>query len=174
MANEEQEMLLNEQLSRINDMLTRMGSVLPAVIDYVAGLSGFKSKYPDEAAAYAAASAEMTETETEVDTLKEDDWFRRLGEDVAAGDEVTHLGVTYEVVQPHTLSAAWEPGKVPALYRAKADPGDEWPEWVQPTGAHDAYKKGDKVTYKGQHYISLIDNNSWSPEAYPAGWELQP
>lgn len=52
------------------------------------------------------------------------------------------------------------------------DPADEWPEFVQPTGAHDAYAKGTKVTYKGQHYISLIDANVYSPEAYPQGWQL--
>ena len=43
----------------------------------------------------------------------------------------------------------------------------------QPTGAHDAYAKGAKVTFKGAHYISLIDANVYSPEAYPAGWQLQ-
>lgn len=173
MANEEQNLLLNEQFSRINDARTRMLGILSEVVDYVAGLSGFKSKFPAAAAAYAEAKAEQTETETEMDVLNEDDWFNRLGEPVAAGDEVTHLGVTYEVIQPHNLSACWEPGKVPALYKAKADPGEEWPEFVQPTGAHDAYKKGDKVTFEGGHYISLIDNNVWSPKAYPAGWELQ-
>lgn len=46
------------------------------------------------------------------------------------------------------------------------------PEWVQPTGAHDAYKKGDLVTYKGKVYRSLIDANVWAPDAYPQGWEL--
>lgn len=50
---------------------------------------------------------------------------------------------------------------------------EEWPEWVQPTGAHDAYGVGDKVTYNGQHYVSKLDGNVWSPEAYPAGWEVQ-
>ena len=50
---------------------------------------------------------------------------------------------------------------------------EEWPEWVQPTGAHDCYNTGDKVTYNGQHYVSKIDGNVWSPEAYPAGWEAQ-
>lgn len=49
---------------------------------------------------------------------------------------------------------------------------EEWPAWVQPTGAHDAYNTGDKVTYNGQHYVSKIDGNVWSPEAYPAGWEV--
>ena len=48
---------------------------------------------------------------------------------------------------------------------------EEWPEWVQPTGAHDAYNTGDKVTFNGKHYISKIDGNTWSPEAYPDGWE---
>lgn len=50
---------------------------------------------------------------------------------------------------------------------------DEWPEFVQPTGAHDAYNKGDKVTFEGNHYISLIDGNVFSPAEYPAGWQEQ-
>lgn len=46
-------------------------------------------------------------------------------------------------------------------------------EWVQPTGAHDAYMSGDKVKYTdGKNYKSLIDNNVWSPDTYPAGWEV--
>ena len=49
---------------------------------------------------------------------------------------------------------------------------EEWPEWVQPTGAHDAYSTGDKVTFNGKHYTSLIDGNVWSPDTYPAGWEV--
>lgn len=43
-------------------------------------------------------------------------------------------------------------------------------EWKQPTGAHDAYMKGDKVIFKGDVYESLIDSNVWSPEVYPSGW----
>lgn len=50
---------------------------------------------------------------------------------------------------------------------------DEWPEFVQPTGAHDAYHVGDKITYNGQHYICQMDGCVWTPDAYPAGWELQ-
>ena len=45
------------------------------------------------------------------------------------------------------------------------------PDFVQPTGAHDAYKKGDKVKFEGKIYESLIDANSYSPSAYPAGWK---
>lgn len=49
---------------------------------------------------------------------------------------------------------------------------EEWPEYVQPTGAHDAYNTGDKITYNGQHYICKMDGCVWNPSDYPAGWEL--
>lgn len=44
------------------------------------------------------------------------------------------------------------------------------PEFVQPTGGHDAYKIGDRVTYKGKVYESTINGNVWTPDAYPQGW----
>ena len=46
------------------------------------------------------------------------------------------------------------------------------PAYVQPTGAHDAYQTGDKVTYNGAVYESLINGNVWAPDVYPAGWRL--
>lgn len=68
-------------------------------------------------------------------------------------------------------TADWTPDITPAMFVVVSP--DEWPEFVQPTGAHDAYKKGDKVTFEGKHYISLIDGNVYSPTAYPAGWQEQ-
>ena len=52
------------------------------------------------------------------------------------------------------------------------DPTTGYDEWKQPTGAHDAYKKGDRVLFNGSVYESLIDGNAYSPTAYPAGWKL--
>ena len=50
---------------------------------------------------------------------------------------------------------------------------DEYPVWVQPTGAHDAYKTGDKMTYTdGKRYVCQMDNCVWGPDTYPAGWKL--
>ena len=49
--------------------------------------------------------------------------------------------------------------------------GEDWPEFVQPTGAHDAYRQGQGVTWQGARYRSLIDNNVWAPDVYPQGWE---
>ena len=77
----------------------------------------------------------------------------------------------YKVLLDHVSQADWIPGAAPSLYVEVSDPSIEYPEWKQSTGAHDAYKKGDKVTYKGKKYISLIDANTYSPEAYPAGWQ---
>ena len=49
---------------------------------------------------------------------------------------------------------------------------EEYPEYVQPTGGHDAYKIGDKITYNGKKYECLIDNCVWTPDVYPQGWRL--
>nr|DAK99461.1 MAG TPA: ChiA1-BD-binding domain protein [Caudoviricetes sp.] len=53
------------------------------------------------------------------------------------------------------------------------EPGttEEYPEYIQPTGAHDAYQSGDKITFNGKKYICKMDNCVWSPETYPAAWE---
>ena len=88
-----------------------------------------------------------------------------IGQRVRYGDEL------YKCVQAHTSQGDWIPSATPALWVRVSI--EEWPEWVQPTGAHDAYAKGDKVTYKGKRYISLIDGNTYSPDAYPAGWEMK-
>lgn len=51
------------------------------------------------------------------------------------------------------------------------EPTEEYPEYVQPTGAHDAYRVGDKITYNGKKYICKVDGCVWNPDTYPAGWE---
>jgi len=52
-----------------------------------------------------------------------------------------------------------------------ANSADEWPEWTQPTGAHDAYSKGSKVSHKKKNWISNIDANVWEPGV--SGWTQQ-
>ena len=77
----------------------------------------------------------------------------------------------YEVIAPgHTSQDDWKPDVTPALFK-KIVPESVIPEWVQPTGSHDAYNTGDRVTFNGLVYESLIDGNVWSPEAYAAGWK---
>lgn len=78
----------------------------------------------------------------------------------------------YRVAQAHTSQADWTPDLTPALFTPIGLDEEGYPVWSQPTGAHDAYNKGDIVDYNGTLYVSLIDANTWSPEAYPAGWEV--
>ena len=49
---------------------------------------------------------------------------------------------------------------------------EEYPQYIQPQGAHDAYNTGDKITYNGKKYICKINGCVWTPDAYPQGWEL--
>lgn len=48
---------------------------------------------------------------------------------------------------------------------------EEYAEFKQPTGAHDSYTNGDRITYNGKKYICIMGNCVWSPDTYPAGWE---
>lgn len=101
-----------------------------------------------------------------------DDWTQPVGAHDAyrEGAVVSHGGKTWVSTTPANV---WEPGVSGWREQATVDPetGDETiPNWVQPTGGHDAYKKGDQVTYQGDVWESLIDGNSWSPTDYPQGW----
>ena len=99
-------------------------------------------------------------------------WESLLWKEVKAGERIWDDGKLWRVVQTHTEQDDWRPAVTPALFTEVSL--DEWPEWKQPTGAQDAYNKGDKVTFNGKHYVSLIDGNTWSPADYPAGWEERP
>lgn len=99
-----------------------------------------------------------------------DEWSRD-GVDYKADDRLMYNDKFYKVLQDHTSQADWLPTTATSLYVEIADPSNEYPEFKQPTGAHDAYAKGDKVTFEGKKYISLMDANVYSPTDYPAGWQ---
>ena len=100
----------------------------------------------------------------------------QVGKAYVVGDRVLYLGVLYKVIQAHTSQYGWEPDITPSLFAknliVKDDDGEQVdiPEWEQP-GSTNPYMKGDKVKFEGKIYQSLIDNNVWSPAAYPQGWE---
>jgi len=49
---------------------------------------------------------------------------------------------------------------------------DEWPEWVRPTSKDTQYRKGDKVTFNGRHYMCVKNNVSSNPDEDPKRWQL--
>lgn len=86
-------------------------------------------------------------------------------------ERVRYGGVLYRCLQPHDAQSGWNPVDAVSLWAKVLIPDPEViPEWEQPDSTN-PYMKGDKVRYNGKVYESLIDNNIWSPEAYPAGWQ---
>ena len=83
-------------------------------------------------------------------------------------ERIRYNSTLYRCVQAHTSQADWTPDATPALWTVVSL--DEWPEWVQPTGAQDAYAKGDKVSHNGKHWISEVDANVWEPGIYGNLW----
>ena len=79
---------------------------------------------------------------------------------------VQYNDILYKCVQAHISQSDWTPDVTPALWTQVSL--EEWPEWRQPTGAQDAYAKGDKVTHNDIHWTSDVDANVWEPGIY--GW----
>ncbi len=89
-----------------------------------------------------------------------------VGKAYAVNDRVQYNGVLYKCVQAHTSQANWTPDATPALWVVISL--EEWPEWMQPTGAHDAYAEGAKVSHGGKRWYSTIPANVYEPGVY--GW----
>jgi hypothetical protein len=96
-----------------------------------------------------------------------DSWADVAGKEVAAGYKVRHNDMLYKCVQSHTVSELWTPDITPALWARISI--EEFPEWVQPLGGHDAYGIGSKVTCNGAKWESTINANVYAPGVY--GWK---
>ena len=84
---------------------------------------------------------------------------------------VRYDNVLYKCLQAHTSQEAWTPVAAPSLWAKVLIPDENViPEWEQP-GSTNPYMIGDKVIFEDKVYESVIDNNIWSPAAYPAGWK---
>lgn len=123
------------------------------------------------------------ELETKVMTLQEEiemlmasyeEW--KMGEAVSVSDVRRYNNKLYAVIQAHTTQDDWTPDTALSLWKIynpkETLQGTELiPDFVQPTGAHDAYKIDDKVVFEGKVYESTIDNNVWSPTEHPSSWK---
>ena len=85
-------------------------------------------------------------------------------------------GVLYRSIigtQERPTELLYHPKYVPTLLEkveegGEGAPSEEYPEWVRPTGAHDAYAQGAKVSHNGKKWTSDIAANVWEPGVY--GW----
>lgn len=104
----------------------------------------------------------------------------QVGKNYEENEKFTYKGKVYETIQAHRSQTTWLPDSTPALYQEylnveiKNQDGSTTEvvkEFIQPTGAHDAYNKGDKVLFNGKIYQSKIDANTFSPDQFADGWE---
>ena len=132
----------------------------------------------------------------DIDELKEENALKFIAENILTDDQalqvayifddwnpngvnytkdvskVQYKNELYKCIQSHTSQISWNPKDANSLWVRIDDPAEEWPEWRQPEGAHDAYAKGAKVTHNGKHWVSDADNNVWEPGVY--GWTESP
>lgn len=118
------------------------------------------------------ANSEVIQTLDDEVALKLTDAYPewKAGIKVVEGEKYKQGDRLYKVIQPHTTQANWTPDITPALWKV-VQPEGVIADFVQPTGAHDAYMIGEKVMFNGSIYESIIDNNVYSPTAYPKGWK---
>ena len=124
------------------------------------------------------ANLQATRKLIRVDELSEDELLDmidlyesyEIGKSYQVDDIFKYEGKLYKVIQEHTSQDNWIPSELPALYLSMM-PENVIPEWVQPSGAHDAYNTGDKVIFEGKVYESVIDGNTWSPIDHPSSWK---
>ena len=100
------------------------------------------------------------------------EWDKQIDNALVVGEYIQYNDKLYKVLQAHTVQETWTPTNAPSLFaKVLVDPtGETILDWQQPDSTN-PYMTGDKVKFEGKIYQSLIDNNVWSPTAYPQGWE---
>lgn len=68
-----------------------------------------------------------------------------------------------------TVAQNTKPSVTHSMWTPIGDPTEEYPEWVPPIGAHDAYSLANKVSHSDKKWVSTVDGNVWEPGVY--GWE---
>ena len=94
----------------------------------------------------------------------DENWTGKAGTILRDGDKL------YRSIHDITnVAQNTKPSETPSMWTLIADPTEEYPEWVQPIGSHDAYVIGDKTSHNDKRWVSTVDNNVWEPGVY--GWE---
>ena len=168
--------LTDEQLARL-EVIRHEDMSLRDVIEYVMNgvIESEKIERADKAnRSRMAILAQIDPTTIEPELLKESGLSRKWepGSFMSTGELVEHNEALYTVLQSHQSQEDWTPDVSPSLFAPLlTSPTGEVLEWVQPESTN-PYMKGDRVLWTdGKTYESLIDNNVWSPKAYPQGWK---
>lgn len=142
------------------DIYTRVEN-LEKLVDELVKMINRNKMYTD------ADMSGVRQTMSEFEKTVYPDWIQN-GHEYLVSERVSYNGELYRCIQGHKSQADWAPDVAVSLWARTSDPTEEWPEWVQPTGAQDAYDKGSKVSHNEKHWTSDVDSNVWEPGVY--GW----
>lgn len=116
------------------------------------------------------ASESLTDTEA-LNGIELFEKWDGNGHEYKKNDRVRYNGLLYKYIanDPTISQPSWNPADAHSLWVRIDDPGEEWPEWRQPTGSTDAYALGAKVSHNNKHWISNLPANTYEPGVY--GWD---
>lgn len=126
----------------------------------------------DEARAFVSSLVNLRTAATDEQAIDAPAVYPEWREDVeyVVDERVLYNDVLYRVITAHTSQADWTPDVAVSLFTKVLIPDTNVvPEWEQPESTN-PYMIGDKVMYDGKTWVSVVDNNVWSPSVY--GWEL--
>lgn len=128
-----------------------------------------------QATAAGAASGVLDGTQIIAAQLTIPTWRPRDYSAVPVGTPYQWDGQVYKLWQQHNATGQdnWSPDQAVSLWDVchTTDPKLAKP-YVQSQGARGTYQTGECCSFGGQVWRSLIDNNSFNPADYPAGWEV--
>ena len=90
-------------------------------------------------------------------------------EKIVIGDKRDFNNITYQAINSFTTREGQTPNIVPALWKVWTNP-EVISEWVQPTGAHDAYRLNDLVLFNNKTWKCISDYCVYAPGVF--GWEV--
>lgn len=92
----------------------------------------------------------------------------------AVGDVRNFNNIPFRCVQEHDSAENpnWNPFEAPALWASYHGTTSETAlPWVQPTGMHDMYKKGEYMIWMNDTLYRAVQDTNFSPEEFPNAWE---
>lgn len=77
--------------------------------------------------------------------------------------------VLYKTIQAHLTQADWQPGLVPNLF-TEIVPEGQIRTFPEPMLSTTTFALNEPLFWNNKYWKSLIANNSYRPDQYPAGW----
>ena len=133
-----------------------------------------RGKADAEALATRAVSGDANGTELMASQDQSPTWRQRDFSAVPVGSPYKWNGIVYKLWQQHdaTEQPDWSPDQAVSLWDIchTTDPAKAKP-YLAPQGSRGLYQSGEVCLVDGNVWRSKIDNNAWTPSAYPQGWE---